>query len=358
MEPKFEYTQNNHYKWGYGDEWYNRADPTKQFKVHLGYCTRPVESFRQECINAAKLIASKATKPIIVGLSGGSDSQMACLSFREAGVPFKVVIVRLYDADGDILNDHDIKTAYEFCKKYNIEYIDHHVNADAFYKGPALEYAAKYGFTLVETLLQCSTMDFVGKDYCYIMAGGDIILSPYYKSITPEIDQKSLAFNEKVSSPVWIQKGNPVMQHMVEMGYEGTSKFFLYTPELIASYLLDPVTQDFLKAKDVIYQVYFNWHRDPKIWWRCFHLMHKPLLTIREWPEMILARKYTGFERLEGFMSGKHSGTRLIDSYQELVNKAANGLTSGQAVVPLIEDLLEYVTTEHTHSLESTPWIV
>lgn len=358
MEPKFDYTHNNHFKWGYGDEWYNRADPDKQFKLQLGYTTRPVKSFREECVNAAKLIAEKATKPICIGLSGGSDSQMACLSFREAGIPYKAVIVRLYDREGDLLNEHDIKTAYKFCEKFNVEYIEHNVNIDAYYRSVGYEYAKKYGFTLIETLLQCSTMDFVCKDYCYIMAGGDIIFSPYYKSITPDIDQTSLSFNDKISAPVWIQKGSPVMQHMVEMGYEGTSKFFLYTPELIAAYLTDPIPTDFLKAKDVIYEVFFNWQKSPSIWWRCYHLMHKPLMTIREFPEMVLARKYHGFERLEGFLEGKYFQERPFDYYQDLISKAAGGITSGQAVVPLIEDLIKYVTTEHDYPLLATRWTV
>jgi hypothetical protein len=73
MIPLFEYTENNHYKWGYDGEWYNTPTQGSKFQIQLGYCKRPIKRFRDECIHAATLIGSRATKPIIVGLSGGID---------------------------------------------------------------------------------------------------------------------------------------------------------------------------------------------------------------------------------------------------------------------------------------------
>ena len=349
MELKFDYTEGNHFKWGYGDEWFNSPDNNKKFKIHLGYVSRPVESFRLECIRAAKLIASKATKPIIVGLSGGSDSQMVCLSFREANVPYKAVIVCMH-LDGSLINEHDIKTAYVFCEKYNVEYLEHHLNLDEYYKGQGKEYAEKYSFTGLETIVQCSTMDFVGNDYCYIMGGGDVIFSVYNNAFTPDLIHPKLQGFENLTKPVWWQSGPPVMQHMLAMGYEGTSKFFLYTPELVAAYLSDPVVKDFQQAQDAIYQIYINWHRDHKMWWKCFHLLYKPLMAIREWPEMIVVRKFTGFEHLQK----KINGETLEVTYQKLLADAAGDDVKWQVVCPLIEDLAEYILTPHTHSLEST----
>lgn len=353
MEPKFEYTQNNHYKWGYGDEWYNTPDNLKKFKIHLGYTTRPVERFREECIKAAKLIFSKATKPIIVGLSGGSDSQMVCLSFREAGIPYKAVIVRMLNSSGNLMNEHDIKTAYKFCEKYNVEYIEHTINLDEFYNTTGKEYAQKYGLTGSETIVQTSTMDFVCKDYCYIMAGGDIIFTVYNNSVTPDIVQPKLDGFDKMSVPVWWQSGPPVMQHMLAMGYEGTSKFFLYTPELIAAYLTDPVVEDFRRAQNAVYTTHLNWHKHPKMWWKCFHYLYKPLMTAREWPELIVTRKFTGFESLYATVDNE----MLEVKYQKLLAEAAGGKSAGQAICPTIANLITYITTEHTHSLEATKYI-
>lgn len=353
MDLKFEYTENNHFKWGFGDEWYNRPDPEKQYKIHLGYTTRPVMRFRDECIHAAKLIASKATKPIIVGLSGGSDSQMACLSFITAGIPIKAVILVMKNYEDKVVNDHDIKNAYAFCEKYNIEYINFELNVDEFYTGKGKEYAAKYGFTGVHTIIQCATMDFVCNDYCYIMAGGDVVFAPYKKFVTPELELPLIPNLADTCRPVWWQAPLPIMQHMMEMGYEGTSKFYLYTPELIASYLTDPAVKDFLNAQDIIYEVFIKWHNHPRMWWRCFHMLFKPLMTQREWPEMLPARKYTGFEKLQGrdFNSGKEM------LYQKYISDAAGGVGDGQIIATPIQDLIDYVTTPHTHNLMATKMI-
>lgn len=348
MELKFNYTHQNHFKWGWGDDWYNKPDPTQKYKIHLGHVSRPVGSFRQECINAARLIADKATKPIIIGLSGGSDSQIVCLSFMEIGVPFKVVIVKLYTGDGKLCNGHDIATAYEFCKKFNLEYIEFSLNMDKFYRTTGSEYAQKYGFTGVQTIIQCATMDFVCKDYCYIMAGGDIIMTTVMPGMFPEKKIATMP-NCKGTDLIWWQAPLPIMQHMIAMEYEGTSKFYLYTPELISAYLMDPVVQDFLRARNVLFHVYTTWHPNQRMWWRFFHLLIKPMMTLREWPEMIPTRKYTGFEQLQGadHMSGKEA------EFQEIINRASGGKTLGQAVAPTIMELIDYIHTPHTHSLEA-----
>lgn len=350
MNLRFEYTENNHFKWGFGDEWYNHPDPEKQYKIQLGYVTRPVKRFREECIITAKLIASKATKPICIGLSGGSDSQMACLAFREAEIPFKVVILSMFDNEGNIVNDHDIKTAYAFCEKYNIEYIIFPLNIDEFYQTKGAEYAAKYGLTGVHTIIQCATMDFICPDYCYIMAGGDVVMVPYKKYVTPDLEIPTYEWDPDMNKIVWWQTPVPIMQHMIEMGYEGTSKFYLYTPEIIASYLTDPTVTEFLAVQDIVYEVFCRWHPQVRMWWRLFHMLYKPLMTQREWPEMILARKYTGFEQLQG--KNFNSGKEVI--FQKYIDEAAAGKTLGQVVVTTIPDLIEYVTKPHTHSLVST----
>ena len=337
----FEYTENNHYKWGYqGDDWYGTPSRNKTFQVQLGQCTRRPNSFRHECMSAANLIYTKATKPIIVGLSGGSDSQMVCLSFLANNIPFRVVIVKLM-RDGDVLNDFDIATAYKFCEQYKVPYIEFELDVDAFYNGPALEYVKKYGCSLAETLIQCATMDFVCNDYCYIMGGGDVIFQPVPADSIPQ-QVPHLANNPGVTVPLWFQRTPPIMQHMIAMGYEGTSKFFLYTPELIASYLLDKTAQEFMTVQDTIYQIYMSWHRNPALWWKCFHLLYKPLMTQREWPEIIQARKYTGFEALEAGRLDR------MNTYRTLVKLAAYDLISPQVIALTMPQLLEYVSPDFT----------
>lgn len=346
MEPKFDYTLNNHFKWGFGNEgWYNEADRSGKFRLQLGYCTRPVESFREECINTARLIGQRATKPIVVGLSGGSDSQMACLSFREAGVPFSVVIARLRNKNNDIINQHDIETAYKFCDVYNVKYVNFDLDLDEYYKTTGREYASYYGFTGQQTIVQCAVMDFVGKRNCYIMAGGDPMMTLYHPSLTPEqdmSDQSPVAGN--FYGPVWWQTPQPVMRHMMEMGYEGTSKFYLYTPELIAAYLTDKICQSFYASQTAMYESFMIWQK--KNFWTLFHMLFKPLMTNKHWPEIVQNRKLTGFEEVD-------RDPELQKYYQYILRDAAAEKGS-KSVIPIpISELINYIMTPHTHCLES-----
>lgn len=347
MNPKFEYSQHNHYKWGYGDEWFNAPSSDKLFKLEFGYVTRPVMSFREECINAAKLIAAKATKPIVIGLSGGFDSQMVCLSFLQINVPFKVVIVKMF-VDDSLVNGHDIKTARDFCLKYNIDYIKFDINLDEFYKTKGAEYAAKYGFSNVETIVQTATMDFVCPDYHYIMGGGDATVSPVIATKFPDKQIPTIKThipNQTVAT--WSQRSSPIMQHMVEMGYEGTSKFFLYTPELMIAYLKSDTMTNFLMAQEVIYDFWCRGFPAELSWWKCYHYLYKPFMVLTEWPEVIPVRKFTGFEHLYGpeFNTGK------IREYDAIVTSYSKGVTGNQSVVLTVQELIEYVETPHTHSL-------
>jgi hypothetical protein len=343
MEPKFEYTEGNHFKWGWGDEWYGNPNPSKQYKVHLGYTKRPWGTLREEAVNVAKLIASKATKPIIVGLSGGTDSQMACLSFIEARVPFTVIICRYRYSTGEIVNEHDIAVAYDFCKKHNITYQELEIDIDLFFNTRAKELATTYCMPKAETILQTVAMDHVGKDYCYIMAGGDVIMSTVCQPAVTGLDLK--IYDNRFSEPCWIESPVPILQHMIANEYEGTSKFWLYTPELIAAYLHDRVTQDFLATFDILMDAYMDRARGHKLW-ELYHWFYKPMMTFREFPEMVRTKKYTGYENL---YVGADSTPSRISVYESLLNtQTIKKLGSKRLVVCPITKLIEYITTEHT----------
>jgi hypothetical protein len=346
MELKFEYTLGNHYKWGFGDEWHNFPNPTKQYKIHLGHVTRPVMSFREECVNAAKLIAEKATKPILIGLSGGGDSQMACISFREAGVPFKVIIVSLYDVNWTIINEEDTSTAYEFCKKFDIEYVEQHINLDYFYKGDGATYAEKYGITNNHTIVQLGVMDYVCDEYCYIMAGGDLIYTPYRSFVTPDRPQKLIknSLTKDLTVANWWNGPQPILQHMMEMGYEGTSKFYMYTPELMYAYIDHPVSINFLDSQDAIYATFTRWLQKPNQWWKCYQYLYKPMMVKDQFPEVIPNRKLTGFEKLEIQTSWEDTRTPMME-YIVLLRKMAKGKCDGQVVVIPITELRDYLAT-------------
>ena len=343
MVPNFQHTKDNHFKWGWGDTWYGPPTNKEQYKIHLGHTTRPHGSLREESVKAAEYIANQTNKPIIVGLSGGSDSQMTCLSLLQAKVPFSVIIAKYRYNDGKIVNMHDIEYAYEFCKKFNIKFQEFEINIDEFFKTKALELCKQYCMPKVGTIIQTQVMDFVGKDYCYIMAGGDPVMISMRSMPAEEHGLK--VYMNHFSEPYWHESPVPIMQHMISNGYEGTSKFFLYTPELIASYLGDPIVQDFLRTFDVIMDSFISVTGGRERVWKCFHMLYKPIMTTREFPELIRTRKFTGYENL---YAGALEVPGRMSVYRSMLTKTVKDMGIDQHIICTIENLYKYVTTPHS----------
>ena len=357
MEPNYQYSKNNHYKWGWGNDWFNSRIPGETYNIQMGTLTRAPLDFRSECIQAVNDIANNTSKPIIVGLSGGSDSQMVCLSLLAAKIPFTALIITYEDEFNSTLNRHDIDNAYKFCSKFNVPYKEMILNLDKFYTGKGANYAAKYGMTGAETIVQTAAMDYVGNNYCYIMAGGDVMFVVYNPAVTPDITVP-LLFNGN-TVPCWYMKQLPVMQHMIEMGYEGTSKFYMWSPELIYSYLTDPVMQNFYRAQDAIYDTYCVWHPNASTWWRCFHYLFKPQMTMAHFPEMLPTRKFTGFERLYGNVQKDNflnTYTRSKMKYYTDILKEAAGVNDDNksAVILPIAKMIDYLIEKESRILKST----
>ena len=52
-----QYTQNNHFKWGYNKRWFTeRVKPQDRYTVEFGVCEREPLDFGIECFHAAELI--------------------------------------------------------------------------------------------------------------------------------------------------------------------------------------------------------------------------------------------------------------------------------------------------------------
>lgn len=344
MEPKYQYTENNHFKWGWEQsdgsvDWYGEPKTDSRYHVHIGYVTREVKSFREECVDVVTKMASTTKKPIIVGLSGGSDSQIVSLSLREAKIPFEALIVRFRYGNGSPVNIHDISVAYEFCNKYNINYHEIDVDLDRFYRGRAILISKKYNMPKLRTIIQTEAMDWAAANgYYYIMAGGDPVFYPlmHHKAVEHGIPMMT----NQCSVPCWLEGPVPIMQYMIDNEYEGCSKFYLYTPELHVSYLTDPVTTEFLRTKEIIYDNFLEWFPYPDKWWKIFQNIFKPILTTKHFPEIIPAKKFTGFEGIYR----QQSVPSMINVYAELLEKSVAGVSDNKTIVIPIEDIVPYLT--------------
>lgn len=308
------YSFNDHYKWGFNEGWFNDAEPEGYFKVSIGACNRPHKSFREECIIAAKLLGDSVTKPILVGLSGGSDSQVVCLSLINANVPFTPVILKLFDSKGYQYNKHDVEGAFAFCDKFNLTPIVEELDLDNFFINQGIQLIHDNCITVFEIVVQLYLVIKYKDTHAYINGGGDPQLSKYED---PETGETTLSYS---LGPT------PIQQYMINNGIEGCLKFFMYTPEQIAAYLDHPVFHAYDAAQGSIHD---------RTSWDYFTYCVKPMMYINEWPEIIQRKKFTGFEIIPYI-----GEIRLITN---ALNEHVNART--KKVVWKYKDLLDFLNS-------------
>lgn len=274
---KKSYSHNDHYKWGFGDAWFNPPQADGFFQVSIGACSRPHKSFREECVIAAKLIAEQFTKPIAVGLSGGFDSQVVCLALKEAGIPFTPVILKLTDSAGKQYNNFDTDAAEEFCKQEGFDPVIEWLDVDDFYVNRAWALIDEYCITVAEIAVQLHLVIKYKDTHAYVNGGGDPVI---HRTI-----------NEDGTSELTYSLGpTPIQQYLMDHNIEGCIKFFMYTPELIAAYLDHPIVHAYDNAQAAVHGPV----EGVNIW--MYYI--KPMMYVQEWPELVQRRKKTGFENL------------------------------------------------------------
>ena len=91
-------------------------------------------------VAAVRALGKTCGNNIYVGVSGGVDSQAACLLLMKAEIPFTAAIMVFNDG----LNDNDVSTALNFCKVYNINYITIDLNILEFLKTDLPKFVEKY----------------------------------------------------------------------------------------------------------------------------------------------------------------------------------------------------------------------
>lgn len=110
------------------------------------YKLRPVSRTPNDWKTELELAAKeylKFKKPLYIAMSGGIDSEVAAISFLNAGVPFTPLILK-YQIDDVVYNEHDIKYAVSFCKKHNLKPLVHPVNPEELVKMALSKTYSKY----------------------------------------------------------------------------------------------------------------------------------------------------------------------------------------------------------------------
>ena len=112
----FEYTKNNHFKFGYNDlnHYQPRENANDRFSFEYGCVEQPQLTWRQSNELAALDIFSKRSGDITILLSGGTDSEICLRSFLDQKLPVKTISLRYLDLnqDSELFYIHKLKADY------------------------------------------------------------------------------------------------------------------------------------------------------------------------------------------------------------------------------------------------------
>lgn len=280
-----DYSLNNHYRWAWNGRRFAAPTVGASWHVELDKPTRPALSLRQETVLAVTALAQQFTKPILVGLSGGSDSQATCLSLIEAKIPYEVVILRLLGPRGGVRNQNDVDQAEAFVKQQGLT--SHVISLDLrnWMHNHAYKLAKTHGLCNARTLTQLFLVDRYKETHAFIMAGGDML------PVQNEAGALVAYFNP-----------TPIQQYLIANKIQGCTKLFMYTPELVAAYVNHPIMHYFAQAQQVLYKGW-NATARPEDNWKLFSYFIKPMMYTDAWPELRTSHKFHGFEQAEDIMS-------------------------------------------------------
>lgn len=227
-----------------------------------------VNSYKQELINNAKLIREYYSDPFDVLYSGGIDSEIILLVFKELGIKHNTIIVR-YKND---YNYREIGHALNTVNALNIPYKIIDFDLEKFYENEAYDLCKRSSCIRVGRVVHIKfCIDFC--DNIPVMGEGDI----YWSRINGTDYSKSSQWKFLVS-----EASHNCSMYMTKLGRENVCDFYEFTPNLIKAYNQQPIMQNLLNDK--IPGKISNWSSK----W----LMHQVV-----YPNLTQRVKLTGFEK-------------------------------------------------------------
>lgn len=218
-----ELTKDNYlYGHGHGDTWTVNIDPP----------TKKVKTYFEETLDAVEYVYANKTGKFQVLYSGGLDSQYVCEVLLRLKMDFEPVIINLKNNAGELLNWHDIKYAYEFCKSKNITPITYDLNFEKFVdSGKHLEIGISVtcaGTAMPTTMHVASQLD------GFSLLGND---PPYMRF------ENGAWYLEE------LEYIHGLLRFYKKYNINGCPFLLSYTPEMMLSFLLDPRIQDLANGK-------------------------------------------------------------------------------------------------------------
>jgi hypothetical protein len=233
-------------------------------------------SFLEAMQDALLKLADKGL-PLYIMYSGGLDSEVILLEALKLGLDIRPVVIRF----ANDLNAHDVYYAEQFSQKFNIDLIYLDIDIQAWNQDTSefgyLGLVQKYGFVHPAAPLNFWARDqlhaLVGECLC-ITGTGDLPLLrlPDPQNIFDVEWYFCFTIDSQYKRLHWYQEHYP----------QDAPMFFIYTPELVCSFLQEREMADCVKNP---YKLSVS--------------SSKKALYSRLWPELETRPKFTGFEKLE-----------------------------------------------------------
>jgi hypothetical protein len=274
----FEYTQGNHFRFGYDGEWFNTPEEHHvEWNCEYGVCQTQPMRFDMECKRAATLISERNHLIPNLGFSGGVDSEVMVRAFMDAGYPFKISIVKF----NDDLNLHDISFAIAFCEEHELKYDIIHLNVEDFWNSPALIECADE--TKCFSPMLCAYFQFFDQmDELPVIGMGEGCICKH-RFLLPDYEPGVSPYPLTPWDIVETEKNIAATRHFIQQKRPSIPSFFRYTPEMMYSFFDDPIMHE-LSRNERVGKLSSSTSK--------FEIYHRYYPDLRKRPE------FSGFEKL------------------------------------------------------------
>lgn len=304
----FEYTKDNHLKFDNG--------------VSIGRCSRPVGTFKEECVEAAKQIASKTDQRIYVAYNHDIESQVMCLAFLEAKVKFTAVIPVLTPNNFNLFS---YAVAKDFLESNSIPYKSVKVDVLDFFSKVSLDTAEKFNLSLYKNILHIfAQKELDGRTYVMSDNMLSFARKPTGNTLYVRLESSVFTAGETLGEPSLQFSTNTLFNYCVDNNLPCIPEFFAYTPELLSSLYLSEDARAFIQAKDFVEMEMFD-------------KIVKPMIFKQAWPKVKQIPKYTGIEMIDELDSIKE----LTKHYAQYVTKRS----TSTAHIPY-DELFDYLSND------------
>lgn len=227
-ENQCKYSKNNHLKFGYGLTALPKINKLPFIEIFSIPENTENLIWWEECKKSAIDIKSRY-KDIFLCLSGGIDSELMGLAFIDAKIDF-IGFSLVYKYKDQILNQHDVSNAFNFCKKYNIRHITKEVNIlEDLYNNRHREYFIKgiyeTYFLIPGLYTQQLMIEHINNIGAVPIMASDQVEIKFNQFREPVIGDCSYSIG--LSAPTWAHLTNKTCVY----------DFFMYSPEQIYAFL-------------------------------------------------------------------------------------------------------------------------